>query len=290
MADAVSSSDPGLAIHDGGHVVRLKWHRMKRRIGDIPFTASILAEAFALGASSEIDLRVTGEGGFAVLHDATLDRETTGRGAVAAMPDQALRDFYMRTPDGEPTREPLLLLDDLAALAGREAAAGTLVQLDLKEEAVAITDRVVQRFAATLAPVADRFILSGGDLVAVRRLADAVPGLAAGYDPCDPAVIAPLQTAEDFARFTDAAIAASGTMAMIYLAYPLVLKADANGFDMIGAFHDAGKRVDAWTLNTMHPDAVASLSRLVALRADQITTDEPLRLAALYANRDTSQG
>ena len=275
MADAVSSSDPGLALHDGDHVVRLKWHRMKRRIGDVPFTASILAEAFALGASSEIDLRVTGDGGFAVLHDATLDRETTGRGAVAAMPDQALRDLYMRTPDGEPTGEPLLLLDDLVALAARDAAPGTLVQLDLKEEA---------------APVADRFILSGGDLVAVRRLAGAVPGLAAGYDPCEPAVIAPLQSADDFARFTAAAIAASGAMAMIYLAYPLVLKADANGFDMIGAFHDAGKRVDAWTLNATHPDASASLARLVALRADQITTDEPLRLAALYANSDTSQG
>ncbi len=164
------------------------------------------------------------------------------------------------------------------------------MQLDLKEAAPQITEAVVARFAALLTPVAGRFILSGGDIAAVRRLAAAVPGLATGYDPCDPHAIAPLQTAADFAAFTERALATAGATPMIYLAYPLVLKAEAEGFDMIAAFHAAGKTVDAWTLNTTHPDAAASLRRLVALRADQVTTDEPIALAALYAKSVSSQG
>ena len=49
------------------------------------------------------------------------------------------------------------------------------------------------------------------------------------------------------------------------------------------AFHRHGTTIDAWTLNTDHPDAAASLRELVRLRVDQITTDEPIRLEELFA-------
>lgn len=288
MADLDPTLAEGLALRDGGHVIRLKWHRMKRRIGDVPFTASVLAEAFALGASCEVDLRVTGEANFAVLHDDTLDRETTGSGRVASAEDAAIRALRMRTPEGGETAEPVLLLDDLAGLASRDAAPGTLVQLDLKEDAPAITEPVVARFAALLAPVADRFVLSGGDWAAVSRLVEAVPGLAAGFDPCDDEALGRLHSAADFDAFVDGALTRAPTASTIYLAYPVILKAAAMGYDIVGAFHAAWRLIDAYTLNTTHPDAAATLRRLVGLKVDQVTTDEPLRLAALYANSETS--
>ena len=44
-----------------------------------------------------------------------------------------------------------------------------------------------------------------------------------------------------------------------------------------------GQLIDAWTLNTDHPDAAASLRQLARLRVDQITTDEPIRMEEFFA-------
>ena len=291
--DALPSSPPaadGVAIWSGYHRVRLKWHRMKRRLEDIPFTPAILAEALAAGASCEVDLRAHGEDGFAVLHDGRLDRETSGSGLVAAVGMVELRGLTMRTPEGAITEEAVLLLDDLAALAGQSAAADALVQLDLKEDAAAITPAIVARFGRLLGPVAGRFILSGGDWDAVSRLAAAVPGLAAGYDPCGEDTIDRLASKADFDGFVAAALAAAPRASTIYLHYPIVLKAASIGHDIVGAFHDADRLIDAYTLNTTHDGAARTLRQLVALEVDQITTDEPIALQALFESSDTSQG
>ena len=54
-----------------------------------------------------------------------------------------------------------------------------------------------------------------------------------------------------------------------------MLAADRRGFDLIAAFHAADKRIDAYTLDLHHPGADDSLRRLIDLKADQITTNEP---------------
>jgi len=56
--------------------------------------------------------------------------------------------------------------------------------------------------------------------------------------------------------------------------------ADA-GFDIVAAFHAAGKRVDAWTLQAADAETKAIAERLLALRVDQITTDDPEGLFVL---------
>ena len=53
------------------------------------------------------------------------------------------------------------------------------------------------------------------------------------------------------------------------------LAADAEGYDMIGAIHAAGKRVDAWTIREITPTTLTQIDRLLALKVDQITTDDP---------------
>ncbi|MBZ9939022.1 glycerophosphodiester phosphodiesterase [Mesorhizobium sp. BR1-1-16] len=288
LPDAPRAAD-GVAIWSGYHRVRLKWHRMKRRVEDIPFTPAILREALAAGASSEVDLRAHGEDGFVVLHDDRLDRETSGSGLVAAADSALLRALTMRASDGTITDERVLLLDDLAELAAGDAAADALVQLDLKEEASAITPAVIARFARLIGPVAQRFILSGGDWTAVRRLAEATPGLAAGFDPCSDDTIERLNSGADLDVFVAEALAAAPRASTIYLHYPIVLKAASLGHDIIGAFHDADRLIDAYTLNTTHADAARTLRQLVALEVDQITTDEPIALQALFESSDTSQ-
>ncbi|TSD89203.1 glycerophosphodiester phosphodiesterase [Mycobacterium sp. KBS0706] len=270
----------GIEIVSGDHRTRLKWHRLQRRPEDIPFTPARLREGMVLGASMEVDLRRRADGGFACLHDETLDRETTGHGPVAAAGVGDLRALRMRGNDGTPTEGRLLLLEDLAELAATGADPATLVQLDLKEADAALDERSVDAFCATLAPVAGRFILSGGDWTAVRRLGADV--LRLGFDPCDDDTLSKLVTSAAAERFIAAALERAPEAAMIYLSWPIVLRADALGVDLIAACHAAGKSVDAWTLNPDHPGAAAALARLVALRADQITTDAPGVLEAMF--------
>jgi hypothetical protein len=95
--------EPGLDLYRDGHRTRLKWHMGRRVRTDVPFTPSRAREAMALGASFEVDLNPHAGAGFAVLHDATLDRETDGQGAVLATAPDDLRRLKLRRP---PARSP----------------------------------------------------------------------------------------------------------------------------------------------------------------------------------------
>jgi len=86
----------GLALYLRGHTVRLKWHRLRRKLGDPVFSFPRLEQGLALGASLEIDLRLHAGGGFVVLHDDTLERETTGSGAVARVTAAELKSLRIR--------------------------------------------------------------------------------------------------------------------------------------------------------------------------------------------------
>ncbi len=267
---------PGLDLYRAGHRTRLKWHMGRRVRSDVPFTPSRTAEAMALGASFEVDLNRHAGAGFAVLHDETLDRETDGHGSVIAAEPDALRRLKLRRPSGEITDEKVQLLDDLAALVRAGSAhPETLIQLDLKVGAEAIDDACVAAFAATLSGIAPCFILSGGDRVAVGRLGRATVGLNLGFDPCNQGTVGEIEAGADLQAFVADALDALPEASLIYLDYRAVLLADRRGVDLIAAFHAAGKRIDAYTLDLHHPGADDSLKRLIELKADQITTNEP---------------
>lgn len=268
--------EAGLDLYRDGHRTRLKWHMGRRVRADVPFTPSRAQEAMALGASFEVDLNPHAGAGFAVLHDGTLDRETDGHGPVAETMPEDLRRLKLRRPSGEITDEKVLLLDDLAALVrGGSVHPETLIQLDLKVGDDVISAEAVEGFARGMAGVAPHFILSGGDRVAVARLGRATVGLNLGFDPCNNGTVAMIEAGGDLNAFVADALAALPEASLIYLDYRAVLAADRRGFDLIAAFHAAGKRIDAYTLDLHHPGADASLRRLLELKADQITTNEP---------------
>lgn len=279
MTTSVAAAKPdGVAIIQDGHVVRLKWHRLKRRAGDTPFSPAQLAEAMALGASCEIDIRLHGEGGFVVMHDATLDRETTGSGPVEAATAAAIGRLQMRDVNGTPTGAPVLLLEDVVSLAAQDAAPGTEIQLDLKAPADTITPAIARRFADLVRPLADRFVLSSLDFDAVQRLAAGFPELAIGFDPCASGIADRLVERSAFDAFVGETLVVAPDATMIYLDYRLILQAATLGYDVVAAFHRADRAIDAYTLNTTHPNATGILRTLVALKVDQITTDEPIAL------------
>jgi glycerophosphoryl diester phosphodiesterase len=274
MADPVS-------VTRNGHRTFFKWHRARRHGTDPVFTGRRIIEGMALGASVEVDLVVHGDNGFAVLHNLTLERETTGTGAVRETSAATLRELHLRDNDGQPIGDKVMLLEDLAALLARDGAhPEALLQLDYKEDAAALSPEAVANFTAALAPVAHHFILSSGDAESVRLLSAGLPALHIGYDPCHQGAIERLEITGDFTAFVADAVAAAPKSELDYLAYPLVLEAYRRGFDLIAAFHAHGRRVDAYTLRRADADGVAIADQLLALNVDQITTDDPEGLAA----------
>jgi glycerophosphoryl diester phosphodiesterase len=236
-----------------------------------------------LGASVEVDLVVHGSVGFAVLHDhEAIDRETTGHGSARSLTGDEMRALRLRDNDGRPTDEPVLLLEDLCALLSTTAPVPeAMLQLDYKENQGPLDDKTVAAFSSAVTPVARSMILSSGEAEAVTRLSEATPGLRVGHDPCHQGALERLAASRDFAGFVATAIADSPRAEMIYLAYPMILAASGVGFDIVQAFHDGGRRVDAYTIKAANAETRPQVEQLLALKVDQITTDDPEGLAKM---------
>src|SRR5207247_317836 len=81
---------------------------------------SLLAfeSAIALGSDLlEFEVHLTAGGSVAVIHDATLDRTTDGRGAVASMTADDLRRVHLKGPGGAATAEHVPLLTEVLETA-----------------------------------------------------------------------------------------------------------------------------------------------------------------------------
>jgi glycerophosphoryl diester phosphodiesterase len=277
MTDAIS-------VTRNGHRTFFKWHRARRHGTDPVFTGRRILEGMKLGASVEVDLVVHADNGFAVLHNLSLEKETTGTGLVRETAAATLRTLNLHDNDGQPIADKVMLLEDLAALISRDGAhPDALLQLDYKEDTAALTPEAIANFSRALGPVARHFILSSGDAESVNVLTGNAPGVRIGYDPCHQGALERLMETRDYAAFVADAVTASPKSELDYLAYPLVLEAEKDGFDIIGAFHSHGRRIDAYTVQRADDEGMAVIERLLALRVDQITTDDPEGVAARLA-------
>lgn len=274
-----------LFLDRDGHRTWIKWHRGRRRLSDPVFTGERIIEAMRLGASVEVDLVIHGDGGCAVLHDLTLGRESTGSGRVRDTGAAMLRDLHLRDNEGRPIAEKVMLLEDLCSLLAREGVhPDALLQLDFKEDFQALDQRVIANFGQCVTPIAGSLILSGGDFDAIATLARSAPGIATGYDPCYGDSLARLQATGDYRDFIDQALATAPDARMIYLDYRIVLAAEEAGHDIIAPVHAGGRRVDAWTINHINPQTIPQIERLLSLKVDQITTDDPEGLAKAFSS------
>ncbi len=273
----------GLQIMHRGHEIRLKWHRLRRSMGDPEFGAAVMAEGFRLGASMELDLQVRGDGGFVVLHDETLDRETTGHGAVSSRTRAEIAALRYRQQDCAP-----ILSEDLAQMPGA-AHPEALLQFDMKNNAAEVGALGIAHFATHFAQHSG-LIVSGGSIPLIRSLAECLPNLKRGYDPTDDlSTLSPDLAAME--RHLTAVLRDDVKPDMVYLQWEMVVEAAAQGLDMVALAHADGVRVDVWTHRMADPakgftDAEwNAFSALLALSPDQITTDEPLATESAYLRR-----
>ncbi|RFB85343.1 glycerophosphodiester phosphodiesterase [Rhizobium leguminosarum bv. trifolii] len=265
----------GLEISHEGHRTRLKWHRLRKRFADPLFSADVMAEGFAAGASMELDMRVRADGGFVVLHDRKLDGETTGHGPIAEKSLGDLGDIRMKEGD-----RPLILSEDLAAMM-QSTHPAALLQFDMKDDYEAIGARGIAHLAAHFRDIAASVIVSAASLDLIVAVKEKLPHLLRGIDPTDK--LYGIRQASGW-KAVDIALRADvrgpTEPDTIYLHWPLILEAAREGLDLIALCQDEGKRVDAWTFTLKDSEAGFSdeewrnFQALMALKPDQVTTDE----------------
>lgn len=265
----------GLEISHEGHRTRLKWHRLRKRFADPLFSAEVMAEGFAAGASMELDLRVRADGGFVVLHDEDFEGETTGHGPITEKRRSDLSDIRMREGD-----RPLILSEDLAAML-QSAHPAALLQFDMKDDYEAVGAGGITHLAAHFQDIAASVIVSAGSLDLIVAVKEKLPHLLRGIDPTDKLYnIWQASGWKAVEMELRADLRGPTEPDTIYLHWRLILDAAREGFDMIGLCQDEGKRVDAWTFTLKDPEAGFSeeewknFQALMALKPHQITTDE----------------
>jgi glycerophosphoryl diester phosphodiesterase len=212
-------------------------------------TLAAFRHAVDLGVDMiELDVQLTRGGDVVVIHDLTLDRTTTGRGAVR---DSSLAEI--RRLDAGAWFGAAFRGERVPTLAEVLAAVPVAVNVELKPHG---DDGLEIRALAVVeaAHATDRVVFSSFDTGALERLRLASPG----------AAIAVLWQAEPL----EGALALAGRV----LARALHLRKDAAKPAALAAARAAGLPVRVWTVNDP-----AEFARLAAGGVEGIFTDHPER-------------
>jgi glycerophosphoryl diester phosphodiesterase len=291
-----------------GREVLLKYHRLLSGTGAwAPNSMEALGEVLEGGAAViEIDVRLAADGRFVLLHDSTLERETSGVGPVDRIGSEDFRALRLRGSDSRG-----ITFDDAVERLLRVERPLKL-QIDLKEArplSDAAIDTLLQGIGRLEANPGLRVVvgcLADWNLRALRRVQ---PDLAVGLDfafhldavvdelPRLPTRVGaygylddhPLayERVWDVARYLEdrfaAMIAQVPGAAEYYLRKELLARALADGFDPIAYLHRhrPGCLVDVWTIDPDTPEREAALFQALAAGCDQITTNLAVRAAAL---------
>ena len=228
-------------------------------------TLAAFEHAAALGVDVlEMDVRATADGQIVVLHDATVDRTTDGRGPVAALKLEALQGLdagYRWTGDGGRTfayRGQGIRVPTLAEVFARFPGRRMNIELKPAEPAFAVSVcRLVREHGRQ-------------DLVLVASMQD--DALAAFREAC-PEVATSMGPAEGrwfyVAHFVHLARAISPRAAALQAPYLLGGREAITG-SLVEAAHARNVRLHAWTVNDE-----PVMQRLIALGVDGIITDRP---------------
>lgn len=226
-------------------------------------TVAGFAHAIALGlAAVEFDIRLCRDGELVVIHDATVDRTTDGRGAVSSFTAAELAALDARSgftdialPCGVPTFDQVL---DVLAPSGL----GMMIEIktDTPEREERIVRGVLDRLRAR--NLADRATITSFDPVALEIVVREAPEQRRGYIG-----------AWDGDGFLETALRLGCVQADMHH-----VSASAA---MVRTAHDAGLTVVGWPCNT--PEEVALLA---GWGVDAVTSDAPTAVrAALAAGR-----
>jgi glycerophosphoryl diester phosphodiesterase len=298
----------GHLVHKGRKVL-LKYHRLLSGIHPHPPNSlAALRRVLADGAEVvEFDIGLTRDEKFVLIHDSTLERETSGRGPLREVTAAEFKGLRLRDSD-EPTATLAEAVDVL-----REVDRPVKVQVDLKETEP-VSRKVGELLLAAIAPMRENPRISVvvgcmGDwnLRLLRRLDRGVAvGLDFGYYLDAPVgelarlpmrinaygylddhpvgfrrLLSPRAYLEDRIEvLLDLVPGASE----FYVRKEFLLQALADGVNPIRFIHErkSGALVDVWTLYAHEPDVQRLLFTTLDASADQISSPTSALLAQVY--------
>jgi glycerophosphoryl diester phosphodiesterase len=194
----------------------------------------------------ECDVQQARDGELVVIHDATLDRTTTGTGPVTSFDAVELRRLRLKAPSGLPTDKHLPTLAELVDVM--PFGAGLLLEIKprlshdrLRAHFVGVEDRrvVVQSFH--------------------REVVEALRGIV-----------------QETAWLTDKPL----DLRELPACKSINIRHDRLSADALASLRDSRYSVGVWT-----PNSDADLLRAIDLGVDMIITDEPLRARELLDRR-----
>ena len=230
--------------------------------------------AIAAGAKLvELDVHLTADGDVAVIHDPTLDRTTTARGAVGRCTVADLRRARLRASDGTATDDCVPTLAEVLAIA---APAGVGLLIEIKTPGPAVTyepraDGVVR----VPGPRYDG--LEARVLAAIRAAGTAERCVIMAFNPAVVAEVRRLAPSQPTTLLVDRHMAEAGVRPLEAVTWAreagvtfLGLHHSLCDADVVSAAHAAGVAVGVYTVNDAD-----TRDRLLAAGVDVIITDRP---------------
>ncbi len=264
-----------LSICYQNRIVRLKWHKLRRRIFDAPFLQKNLIVGANLGASLEIDLQQLACENFVCLHDPLLESETTGIGLVKSVKSEDIIQLRMLET---PNQAPLLLDQIVEILKSISLHPKFLLQLDIKGS---ITEDGINLLASSISPIANSIIVGGNDWSSIVKLADIIPNIKLGYTLPDH-FSGNQNTWNNFIEnSTHEALLAQ----TIYLSWSLFTDSMADGINLVEKLKAQNFIVDCWTIDPEY-HSCRDLQSVLELGIDQITTNRPRALVRMWENHN----
>lgn len=224
--------------------------------------ASLLAFRQALGLGVdflEFDLRMTRDGELVVIHDATLERTTTGHGAVRDLTLAELAPARIRARDGRVTDEPVPTFAELLDLAA-PAPVGILPEIKAGPDGKpypGIEEKVLGLLRSR--DMLGRATLQAFEASTIRRLLALEPGARTMLLVSRGRVQREQAAPRDAVRW--AKDLGATDLGMDYRIVDAALVAEAR---------KAGVRLSVWTVNEE-----TDLYRMIALGVDVVMTDRP---------------
>jgi glycerophosphoryl diester phosphodiesterase len=216
--------------------------------------------AIALGVDAlEFDLHMTADGEVIVLHDPTLERATTGRGAVRDLKRADLAALKLRAPDGSVGEEQIATL---AAVLDLAAPATVELMPEIKVDANRQRyDGIEEKVLALLRSrgLLERATVQAFQPETIRRLRQLEPRARTMF----------LMGRGDVERMR-ARPAEAVRRARELGATDLGMNHRLIDADVVSAARDAGIRLSAWTVNED-----ADIHRMLALGVGVIMSDRP---------------
>lgn len=224
----------------------------------------------------ELDVRASADGEVVVIHDATVDRTTDGKGPVAALRLDELRrldaGYRFTAPDGShPYRGRGVRIPTLAELLAAFPEARLNIEVKQEEPAIEAAVAAVLRAGGGTG----RVLLAAENDVIIKRLRAAMPEAPTSFSAGEVAEFVSVVVGGELDRYRPPAQALQIPPA--YAGIPLITAAH------VAAAHRLGIEVHAWTINDE-----AEMEALLDLGVDGIVSDFPALAAKVAARRGDS--